>query len=150
MQKMQSLTKKLSKNHPNISFKPGDTFSWSPAEATVYYRESSDDLALLLHEASHALLEHSAYSKDVELLAIERDAWEKTREIAPVYGVHVDSGSIEEHLDSYRDWLHRRSTCPACGSNGIQTKQDTYRCLACDNLWRVNDARTCALRRYQL
>ena len=57
---------------------------------------------------------------------------------------------IQEHLDTYRDWLHARSICPSCTANGYQISSHTYECPACLHTWRVNEARICALRRYSL
>ncbi|HMQ96212.1 MAG TPA: hypothetical protein PKD19_03245 [Candidatus Saccharibacteria bacterium] len=102
----------------------------------------------MLHELGHGLLNHQSYSRDIELLGYERDAWEEAKKIATNYTVELQQNDIEKHLDSYRDWLHSRSTCPACESSGLQTAKYRYTCLACKHIWRVNEARTCALRRY--
>lgn len=117
----------------------------------MYYNESSDDAALLLHELAHAVLKHADYTRDIELIEMERDAWDHARTVlAPRYSVPIDDAIIEDSLDTYRDWLHARSTCPDCQAIGIQIKLHHYRCLACGAQWKVNDARICALRRYKL
>jgi DnaJ-class molecular chaperone len=53
-------------------------------------------------------------------------------------------------MNSYRDWLHARSTCPVCQATGMETKKSIYTCPACRHQWRVNEARICSLRRYHI
>lgn len=150
MRSTSSLLNKLKVDYPDISFKPGDTFLWSPETKTVYYvHDKPDSKALLLHEVSHGLLEHREYTRDIELLAMEAAAWEKANELAKTYHFPISDTVAEEHLDTYRDWLHARSTCPECTATGYQTGRDTYSCPACNTDWRVNEARICELRRYK-
>lgn len=148
---ISDLSKKLLANHPDITLVIGDEFVWSPSERTITYNPSDEDAAgLLLHELGHAELGHGSYSRDVELVAMEVDAWQKARALAPSYEVKLDEDRVEDHLDTYREWLHSRSLCPACEATGLQTSAQNYRCLACSHEWRVNEARVCALRRYSL
>jgi hypothetical protein len=151
MLSITSLTDKLRRDHPKIAFVEGADFHWSPINRTVtYIPDAEDETALLLHELSHALLGHQDYKKDISLLEMERDAWQYAKDtLGPSYDQVISEDTIENALDSYRDWLHARSTCPACQATGIQTK-DEYKCLACRGKWRVNEARICALRRYTL
>lgn len=115
----------------------------------IYYDEQSDDSATLLHELSHAVLNHTKYLKDIGLLELERDAWECARNtLAPKYDLIIPEDTIQDSLDTYRDWLHARSICPQCHATGLQIKQREYRCISCATVWQVNDARFCALRRY--
>lgn len=82
---------------------------------------------------------------------MERDAWQYAKDtLGQTYDQAILDDTVEDALDSYRDWLHARSTCPACQATGIQTKKEEYKCLACRTKWRVNEARICALRRYKL
>ena len=81
---------------------------------------------------------------------MERQAWDKAIDLADTYDAHIDDSIIETTLDSYRDWLHARSTCPTCSATGLQVKNRTYNCPVCHGQWRVNEARICALRRYNL
>src|SRR5690606_20435767 len=123
------LINKLSLDFPAISFAPGDTFSWSPDAGTVFYGDITPETSgLLIHELAHGLLGHRAYSRDVELLALESAAWEKAAEIAPRYGVTITEDDMQDNLDTYREWMHARSTCPECEATGIQTGPKTYRC----------------------
>ena len=128
----------------------GDTFLWSPQTKTVFYAsDGPQSKPLLLHEVSHGLLGHHEYKRDVELLAMEAAAWEKARELAELYHFPLNENVAEDHLDTYRDWLHARSTCPECTATGYQTGRETYACPACTTEWRVNEARVCGLRRYK-
>lgn len=143
-----SLAAKLSDTYPHITFAPGSEFHWDPEQQMIIY-DPAGNPALLLHELSHALLEHREYLKDVQLLEMEREAWEYAIDrLGSNYHVLVSEDIVENALDSYRDWLHARSSCPACSATGIQVKKYLYRCVACHEEWKVNDARSCALRRY--
>lgn len=143
------LVRRLETDFPIYLFKPSDEFRWSPGESTVYYSPTSHDNALLLHELSHAILAHKEYTRDIGLLELEREAWEYARHmLAANYSVTIPEDIIQDSLDTYRDWLHGRSTCPHCNATGIQVRSNRYRCISCGTLWRVNDGRTCALRRY--
>jgi len=146
-----SWLKTLRAHYPGIIFERGDTFRWSPRYNTVYFGplETERDLITLLHETGHALARHTGYTQDIRLLKIEREAWDIARtQLVPLFGIKIDDETIEEALDSYRDWLHARSICPNCESTGVQQDETHYRCLACTTIWKVNDARTCQLRRY--
>jgi len=138
---------------PGITFELGNDFRWSPQHQTVYVGKISDerDIITLLHEIGHAVAGHSGYDRDIALLTLEREAWTVASvQVAPLFDVIIDNDLIEEALDSYRDWLHARSTCPECEQNGVQRDQNTYECLLCHTSWRVNDARRCGLKRYRL
>jgi len=149
MRSTSSLLHKLKTDYPDIHFQAGDTFMWAPDTKTVFYvNEGPQSKALLLHEVSHGLLEHHEYKRDIELLAMEAAAWDKAKELAVTYHFPVSEAVAEDHLDTYRDWLHARSTCPNCTATGYQNGKDTYACPACNNEWRVNEARVCELRRY--
>jgi hypothetical protein len=145
-----SLIQQLKTNYPQFTFKKAKRFLWSPGESTVYYTGADDSYAFLLHELSHGLLDHADYHRDIDLVAMERAAWDKAVELAPKYDLTISEDTVETTLDSYRDWLHARSTCPECMAIGLQTKQHTYTCPACNHTWRVNEARICALRRYNV
>ena len=145
------LATKLVKDYPQLTFSVGGDFYWSPSEQTVYYEKDSSDVAAFLHELAHGLLEHGDYSRDIRLIELERDAWTHANGVlAPRYDITISDEVIEAALDTYRDWLHARSTCPHCQATGVQTSSETYRCIACRTSWKVNEARICALRRYTL
>lgn len=142
------LIPRLKVDYPQFHFKQADSFLWSPSEQTVYYSPEDAGYGFLLHELSHGLLSHADYTYDVELIAMERTAWDKAVELAKKYDATIDDDSIQSTLDTYRDWLHARSTCPACEATGLQIKKRLYTCPACHHTWRVNEARICGLRRF--
>lgn len=144
-----SLLPKLKKDYTQLLFTAGTRFAWSPDAHTIFYDESDpSNTSLLLHELAHGILGHHDYSKDVELVAMESQAWDKALELAPLYGVVITDDIVQDNLDTYREWLHTRSTCPACEATGYQSGKSTYTCVACSHEWKVNEARICALRRY--
>ncbi len=143
---LTNLLDTLRKEFPDITFTSGEHFFWSPSTATITYTPEGDP-ALLLHEVSHAALQHDTYLRDIELITLERDAWEHAKTLAKKYGIHLDTEKIESHLDTYREWLHARSTCPTCTATGYQSGGQTYTCPACLEVWKVNEARICQLRR---
>lgn len=147
------LLPRVKASFPDITFEETNDFRWSPATQTVYVgpMESERDAITLLHEVGHALAGHQGYERDIDLLKLEREAWTTAKNmIAPLFEVVIDEETIEEALDSYRDWLHARSRCPECEQNGVQHSLHTYTCLLCSTTWRVNDARKCGLKRYRL
>ena len=148
MQSITSLASRLQTDFTVFRFVASDEFRWSYSEKTIFYDITSDDIASLLHELSHAILDHQAYRRDIELIEMERDAWRHAVILGQKYNVVVTTDDIEDSLDTYRDWLHSRSACPSCKATGIELKKRQYSCLACNIKWNVNDARICALRRY--
>lgn len=132
---------------PNISYKSGTTFSWSPSEKTVYYKANAllDDVGTwaIIHETAHALLDHCHYNNDFDLLKIEVAAWKKAQEIASQLNITIQTDHIEDCLDTYRDWLHRRSTCPTCGTVSLQRDPHLYQCHNCHSSWAVSAERFC-------
>jgi hypothetical protein len=150
MQTISSIIKQLTTYYPQLRFKSSDTFRWDPSTKTIHYTDlDSDSSYLLLHEAGHALLEHNKYSRDIELVAMERDAWQYAKvELARELSLTIPAKIIEDNLDTYRDWLHARSTCPTCSATGIQIQDFKYQCVVCQSTWTVNQATGCQLRRY--
>lgn len=145
-----NLLQQLRSSFPDIMFASGDDFRWSPSTKTVYYPAGSTAIATLLHETAHASLNHTGYENDIDLIHLERDAWGTTVELGKRFGVVIDNETVEEALDTYRDWLHARSLCPSCHQNGVQTSENTYTCVLCSQEWSVNDARSCGLKRHKI
>lgn len=146
-----SILGKLKQDYPQFKFEPGQKFMWSPDQQTVFYiDELNQPIDMLLHELAHALLGHQNYKRDVELLAKEAEAWNKTNELANLVGAEPNEDLQQECLNGYRDWLYKRSLCPECGASGVQTEKSIYNCPGCNCKWKVNDARNCELRRYNL
>lgn len=150
MQSTTYLINHLKNNYPSINFIEADDFKWSAKKQTVYFNFTLPHAEIFcLHEVSHALLGHETYTRDIDLLKMERDAWDYARQkLATKYKVKINEDIVQDNLDTYRDWLHARSSCPNCKATGIQTKILSYRCIACRQTWRVNEARICSLKRY--
>ena len=110
--------KQLQAEHPNFDFVDSDSFYWSPSKQTVHYSikdlDTPNGLCALIHETAHGALGHSSYTYDYELVKMELDAWVKAKEIAKNLSIMIDENHIEDCMDTYRDWLHGRSTCPIC------------------------------------
>lgn len=144
---MKNLLKRLSVDYPGIKFQEGESFFWSPKDGTVTYvlHPAQNKIAewSLLHEVSHGILGHTDYSSDFELVQLEVEAWQHARELANKYDIKIDQDHIEDCLDTYRDWLHRRSTCPNCNSVSTQSDPKTYRCFNCKSTWQVSNSRFC-------
>jgi hypothetical protein len=143
-----SLLKLVKSDYPQFVFEPSSDFHWSHKENTIYFAKNEKNPSYLFHELAHAILDHTTYKKDIELLGMERDAWDTAKKIAEKYSHIIDEDFIQDNLDTYREWLHSRSTCNKCTATGLQISKNTYKCIACSAVWRVNEARTCALRRY--
>lgn len=149
MPSMSSLLEQLQLDYPQWQFEAGDHFAWLSGDQSIAYNPAENP-AYLLHEVAHGLLDHQGYERDIDLLKMERDAWDAALDkLSPLYEVPISEDLIQDNLDTYRDWLHARSLCPNCSSVGYQVKQSTYTCPACQGKWRVNEARTCGLRRYK-
>jgi hypothetical protein len=132
--------KKIIADFPQYKFKPGPQQHWSPKTKTITF-DDSEGVFGLLHELAHALLDHQTYKSDFELLQLESQAWHKAAEIGRKYGLDIDEDHIQDCLDTYRDWLHRRSACPACGVHSLQTDTRTYECFNCGKTWQVSAGR---------
>ena len=145
-----SLLLKLRNTFPDISFEVGDAFRWSSSTKTVYFPAKSGEIATLLHETAHASLKHTGYEHDMNLIHLEREAWNQTVKLGEQFGIHIDDETVESALDTYRDWLHARSLCPNCRQNGVQATENTYTCVICGQKWTVNDARSCGLKRHKI
>ncbi len=144
---MKSLLRKLIVEYPEINFSEGDHFYWSPKTVTITYSYAPEhDMkdVTLLHELAHALLSHASFTTDFELLLMEVAAWDKALLIGKLYAIDIPEDHIQKCLDTYRDWLHLRSTCPACTCNGLQNKQSReYKCPNCTATWSVSASRLC-------
>jgi sulfur relay (sulfurtransferase) DsrC/TusE family protein len=141
--KPNDILRSIERTYPHLRFMESSQCMWSPTEKTVYYTplKSKESLYSLLHEAAHGILQHKTYSYDVDLLLKEVDAWEQAKQIAKTYSVKIDEDYLESAIDTYRDWLHERSTCPICQVVTLETKPQHYKCINCDNTWAVSAAR---------
>lgn len=145
---MDNLIGELSKKYPKIKFEESDKFYWSPSTEIVFYNSNSKDLEsskwALLHEVGHALLKHKDYDQDFKLLRMEVLAWEKAKKIAINFAQNIDENHIQDCLDTYRDWIYKRSLCPKCSTISLQNKTDNkYRCFNCSSVWQVSSSKFC-------
>lgn len=132
----------------NFNFISGDDFFWNHKNKTITYNSDDENgLELLFHEIGHAKLNHANYLRDIQLIEMEREAWSEAKKIASKMQLRINQNIIEDHMDSYRDWLHARSLCPECKSNGYEYRKGYYTCPVCTTKWQVNDAKLCQLRR---
>lgn len=153
MRRLTTLLNQIREDNTQFGFVLGEDFIWSPTKQQITYRlpRTTDDIWTLLHEVAHARLGHTHYNLDIDLITCEVEAWEYANNtLAPLYQIVIDADHIEEHLDTYRVWLHERSRCPECAQNGIQTTKNTYSCINCRCVWRTNEARICRLKRTRL
>lgn len=136
---MELILNKIQNDYPNLKFEPGQAACWAPEDNTVFYGTpfTEKEAWALYHEIGHATSEHKSFNSDVDLILKEVDAWEKAKNIAGRYKMTIDSDFIEGCLDSYRDWLHKRSTCPNCKQKGINKDSGSYCCLNCQASWTV-------------
>ena len=142
-----SVVEELKRQMPAVKFQAGVRFYWSPKVSLVSYNPNIPNKAELLcslfHEVAHAKLQHKTYSTDFELLKLEVLAWEEAKDLATSFGTNIDEDYIQDCLDTYRDWLHKRSTCPTCGTVGVQCSQREHQCHNCNQPWSVTTARFC-------
>lgn len=132
---LDGLVKKLNEDFPEYRFREGRKFMFRPPRTIILSRTIFDEKVAkmqLLHELGHALSGHFEYKNDIERVKMEREAWGRAAELAEKYQVEYDPGVAEEELDSYRDWLHMRSTCPDCGSTRYVGEDKQYYCPICD------------------
>ncbi|MDO4612309.1 MAG: hypothetical protein Q4B29_02535 [Candidatus Saccharibacteria bacterium] len=124
---------KIISDFPEFTFKTGSRFSFRPPRTIYYIPEAEDGELLLLHELGHALLGHYDFKTDIERLKMECAAWEKARELADGYDVVFDEEFVQDELDTYRDWLDKKTRCPKCGLTRFQTPDGQYHCPRCEN-----------------
>lgn len=122
----------LKRDFPEFRFVWGRKFAFRPPKTIVIGPLEPFSRLLVLHEVGHAVLKHNDFRTGVERLKMEVAAWEKARELAPMYGVEWDEEVVQGELDTYRDWLHQKSRCPVCGLTRFETPDGQYRCPRCD------------------
>lgn len=144
---MDALLSQLKDLYPELTFTAGKGFVWSPETSEIFYgqnRKGDKARWALLHETGHALLGHKSYQADYELIRLEVAAWEKAKELATQVDLKINEDHIQDCLDTYRDWLYKRSICPECSTKSLQQDDYThYRCFNCHTTWRVTPSRFC-------
>lgn len=131
---MQDLVEKLKVDFPDYKYKIGKKFLFRYPRTIEMGPDEPNSELLLLHELGHAILRHQDFKTDVERLKMEAEAWEKARELAKRYGLNFEEEFVQDELDTYRDWLHKKSRCPKCGLTRFQDADGTYHCPRCENL----------------
>ncbi len=148
-----TLVNTLQKQLPKITFREAATFYWSPGTSTIHVNnaalERPEGQWALLHEVAHALHDHRAYQTDAGLLMLEVEAWQTAQRMSQDVGVNIDDDHVQDCLNTYRDWVYARSTCPTCGLNSLQIDETTYLCLNCASRWSVSQSRFCRPYRMQ-
>ena len=130
---LNSLLKQLQNDYKEFVFRPGGKkYLFRPPHTIVLGPDEEMSELLLLHELSHAVLQHFSFDTDIKRLKMESDAWAKTKELAKKYGVEVDDDYIEDQLDTYRDWLHAKSKCKKCGLTRFETPDGKWHCPFCE------------------
>jgi len=149
---LETLLERIAADYPDLQLVEGAQFAWHAQQKHLAYKKTSknttQNIFALLHELGHAVLNHHEYAYDIELLQLEVAAWEKARELAKRYGVELDEDYTQDCLDTYRDWLHLRATCPTCFARSLQASIHQYRCFNCQTTWQVTRSRLC--RPYRL
>lgn len=143
---MTNIIATLQADYPHLVFTPGKIFSWAPETQEIFYVPNQTAKTArwsLLHETGHALLSHQTYETDFRLLRMEVAAWEKAQELAKQFNIKIDTEHIQDCLDTYRDWLYRRSICPTCRHTSAQQAGSQYRCFNCRTTWSVTRSRFC-------
>lgn len=131
---MDNLLDRIKKDYPELSFKNGKKFTFRPPKTIIIGPSEPKMELLLLHELGHALLHHEDYKTHVDRLKMESDAWEKAKELSLKYDVEFDDDLMQTELDTYRDWLYKKSRCPICGLTRFQTPDFKYHCPRCELL----------------
>ena len=142
---MDKLIASLQNKFPGLKFTAGRQFSWSPESGEIFYRAGSknqESLWSLLHETGHAALGHTSYRSDFELLQMELAAWQHASRLGQEHGIKIDEEHIQDCLETYREWLYKRSICPNCGTKCLQQDDSArYGCHNCGASWQVSSDR---------
>ena len=124
---------KIKSNYPEFSFRKGKRFSFRPPKTIIVGPNEKNDELLLLHELGHAVSGHKTFGNGAQRLKMEREAWEKARELASSYNVEFDDSLAEAELDTYRDWLDKKTRCKKCSLTCYQTPDGINHCPRCEN-----------------
>lgn len=125
---------RIQEDYPEYSFKSGKKYTFRPPKTIVVGPREPHSSLLLLHELGHAIWGHFDYQTDVSRLKMERQAWDKARELAKKYDVNFDEDFVELELDTYRNWLDTKSRCKRCGLTCYQTPDGLYHCPRCETI----------------
>lgn len=124
---------RIKSDFSEFNFIFGARFSFRPPKTIVVGPSEENDSLLLLHELGHALSKHRDFDTSVKRVRMEREAWDKARDLAKKYEIDFDEEMVESELDTYREWLHKKSRCPKCGLTRFQSPDGAYHCPKCEN-----------------
>lgn len=141
--KLHSFLVYLQSTYPEFTFQLGQRFTFRPPHTIILEPLTTPpqpNYALLtLHELSHALCKHKDYQTNLKRLKIEVEAWEYAKNLLKLhpewlktYPLKWDEDFVQAQLDTYRDWLHQKSTCHTCHLTRFQAQNGTYYCPHCD------------------
>jgi hypothetical protein len=150
---MTNLISKIHNLYPTLDFEKSNLFYYSSSKNKIYYSDilTTKDKWSFLHEVGHALLNHKQYNSDFSLLKMEIEAWEKAKKIAKKFKINIAENHIQDCLDSYRDWIYKRSLCPVCKTSSFQDNlNNCYLCINCNTKWITNKSKLCRLYRKKL
>lgn len=129
----------LAREYPQFTFKPSKRFTFRPPKTILLGAPQPFYPLLALHELGHALCQHSNYHTHIERLKIESEAWQMAKNLydshpewGKTFDFAFDQSFVEDQLDTYRNWLHQKSTCPHCHLSRYQTPDGQYHCPHCD------------------
>ena len=125
---------RLREDFPEYNFRSGKKFAFLPPKTIVVGPGEPNDSLLLLHELGHAISLHYDFKTDISRVKMEREAWNKARELAKKYDVYYDEDFVESELDTYRNWLDTKSRCPRCKLTRYQTPDGEYHCPRCESI----------------
>ncbi len=154
MRVTQTLLERITNTYHELNFEPGDEFLYDAADEIIYYHEASlgrnEGQIALLHEIAHAQLGHFHYHTDLELFALETQAWHATKHLCAVHGVTLSEEYLRNCLSTYAHWLNNRASCPVCNNFSTQEDELTYRCFLCHARWQVKTDVQARIRKVRL
>lgn len=134
--------KTLKQDFSDVNLVESEQFYWSARNKTVYFNFESlnqkEGFDQLFHELGHAKCGHKTFNSGVGLLKMELEAWMAAKVIAKQYNHIINQDHIEACLDSYRDWLYKRSKCPTCENISVEIDTCKYHCFNCQKEWSVS------------
>jgi hypothetical protein len=149
---IHSLIDEIKAAYPRLVLRRGDNFYYNASAMSITYDPSDRFVCqLLLHEIGHYIAADPTPNSGVELIACEQRAWFiATSTLSPRFEVKIDKDFVEDCLDTYRHWLHQRSTCSYCNITALEFSSSHYTCVACGRSWLANSAKTCRLKKTSL
>ena len=154
MRVQSTLLERVQDEYSDLNFERGDNFLYDAADEIIYYNddllEQNEGEIALLHEIAHAQLGHFHYHTDLELFALETQAWHATKTLCTKHSVTISEDYLHNCLETYAVWLNQRATCPLCNNFSTQENELTYRCFICHARWQVKTDVQARIRKIRL